>query len=173
MLTASRRIDKCPNPGQRFSDKFPTARTDKMTNTRQMPQLQQSYKIHKRDGFHPQMTLKPFQFNRLSATGLKNNGQQVAGHDDRAKYFLARTNPDPGRSNNEYCKFFWPKEYRITLAIDRFHYIDVHILDSKLVKNAFTSCRVPFYSFCMFNVRSTLRIIVWRCLKSLKVKSEA
>ena len=28
MLTASsRRIDKCPTPGQRFSDKFPTAST--------------------------------------------------------------------------------------------------------------------------------------------------
>ena len=48
MLTASRRIDKCPTPGQRFSDK--------------------SYKIHKRDSFHPQMTLKPFHFNRLSST---------------------------------------------------------------------------------------------------------
>ena len=57
MLTASRRIDKCPTPGQRFSDKFPTAGTDKMTNTQQMPQLQQSYKIHKQDSFHPQMTL--------------------------------------------------------------------------------------------------------------------
>ena len=68
MLTASRRIDKCPTPGQRFSDKFPTAGTDKMTNTQQMPQLQQSYKIHKRDSFHPQMTLKPFHFNRLSST---------------------------------------------------------------------------------------------------------
>ena len=45
MLTASRRIDKCFTPGQRFSDKFPTAGIDKMTNTRQMPQLQQSYKF--------------------------------------------------------------------------------------------------------------------------------
>ena len=33
--TASRRID--PLPGQRFSDKFPTAGTDKMTNAQQMP----------------------------------------------------------------------------------------------------------------------------------------
>lgn len=32
MLTASRRIGKCP--GQRFSDKFPTAGTDRMTNAR-------------------------------------------------------------------------------------------------------------------------------------------
>ena len=31
MLTASRRIDKCPTPGQWFSDKFPTVGTDKMT----------------------------------------------------------------------------------------------------------------------------------------------
>ena len=34
MLTASRRIGKCPTPGQRFSDKFPTAGTDRMTNAR-------------------------------------------------------------------------------------------------------------------------------------------
>ena len=66
MLLASKRIDKHPTPRKRFSDKFPTAGTDKMTNTRQMPQLQQSYKIHKRDCFHPQMTLKPFHFHRLS-----------------------------------------------------------------------------------------------------------
>ena len=31
-----------------------------------------------------------------------NNGQQVAGHDDRPNYFLARTNPDSGQSNDEY-----------------------------------------------------------------------
>ena len=31
-LTASRRFDKCPTPGQRCSEKFPTAGTDKMTN---------------------------------------------------------------------------------------------------------------------------------------------
>ena len=36
MLTASKRIDKCPTPGARFSDKFPTAGTDKMTKARQM-----------------------------------------------------------------------------------------------------------------------------------------
>ena len=66
MLLASKRIDKHPTPRKRFSDKFPTAGTDKMTNTRQMPQLQQSYKIHKRDCFHPQTTLKPFHFHRLS-----------------------------------------------------------------------------------------------------------
>ena len=34
MLTACRRIDKCPIPGQRLSDKFPTVGTDKMTNAR-------------------------------------------------------------------------------------------------------------------------------------------
>ena len=34
-VTASRRIDKCPTPGYRFSDKFPTKRTDKMTNARE------------------------------------------------------------------------------------------------------------------------------------------
>ena len=37
MSIASRRIDKCPTPKQRFSDKFPTARTDKMTNSWQIP----------------------------------------------------------------------------------------------------------------------------------------
>ena len=35
ILIHSRRIEKCPTPGQRFSDKFPTAGTDKMTNARQ------------------------------------------------------------------------------------------------------------------------------------------
>ena len=34
VLTASRRIDKCPTPWQRLSDKFPTVGTDKMTNAR-------------------------------------------------------------------------------------------------------------------------------------------
>ena len=34
-VTASRRIDKCPTPGHRFSDKFPTTGTDKMTNARE------------------------------------------------------------------------------------------------------------------------------------------
>ena len=33
----SRRINKCPTPKQRFSDKFPTARTYKMTNSWQVP----------------------------------------------------------------------------------------------------------------------------------------
>ena len=35
-LTASRRFDKCPTPGHRYSEKFPTAGTDKMANVRQM-----------------------------------------------------------------------------------------------------------------------------------------
>ena len=52
------------------------------------------------------------------------------------------------------------------LAIDSYYYTDVHILDSKLVKNAFTRFRVPFYSFCVFNVRSTLSIIIRGCLNS-------
>ena len=63
---------------------------------------------------------------------------------------MNQTNPDSGWSNNEYYKFFWPKEYQITLAIDRFYYIDIHIFDSKLVKNAFTHCRVPFHGFRVF-----------------------
>ena len=37
MSITSRRIDKCPTPKQRLSDKFPTARTYKMTNSWQMP----------------------------------------------------------------------------------------------------------------------------------------
>ena len=37
--------------------------------------------------------------------------------------------------------FFLPQEYQITLAIDSYYYIDVHILDSKLVKNAFKGFR--------------------------------
>ena len=37
--------------------------------------------------------------------------------------------------------FFLPQEYRITLAIDSYYYIDVHILDSKLVKNTFKGFR--------------------------------
>ena len=82
----------------------------------------------------------------------ENNGQQVAGHDDRPNYFLVRTNPDSGRSNNEYYDFFLPKEYRITLAKDHFDYTDIHTFDSNLknvknVKNAFRRCRVPFRSF--------------------------
>ena len=36
-LTASRRFDKCPTPGQRCSENFPSAETNKMTNAQQMP----------------------------------------------------------------------------------------------------------------------------------------
>ena len=35
-LTASRRFDKCPTPGHRCSEKFPTTGNDKMANARQM-----------------------------------------------------------------------------------------------------------------------------------------
>ena len=94
--------------------------------------------------------------------------QQSAGCRSRwpAKYFLAWTNPNSGWSNNEYYNIFLPQEYRITVAIDSCYYTDIHILDSKLVKNAFTRFRVPFYSFCVFNVRSTLSIIIRGCLNS-------
>ena len=34
---AVNRFFKCPTLGQRFSDKFPTAGTDQITNTQQMP----------------------------------------------------------------------------------------------------------------------------------------
>ena len=33
------------------------------------------------------------------------------------------------------------------LTTDRYYYNDVHIFDSKLVKNAFAHCRVPFRGF--------------------------
>ena len=59
------------------------------------------------------------------------------------------------------------------LAIDHYYYIDVHIFDSKLVKNAFVRCRVLFRSFRVLMLRSTLSINARRCLKSLEVKSEA
>ena len=60
------------------------------------------------------------------------------------------------------------------LAIDHYYYIDVHIFDSKLVKNAFARCRVPFRGFSrVLMLRSTVSIIARRCLKSLEVKSEA
>ena len=35
-VIATGKIGKYPTPGQRFSDKFPTGRVDKMTNARQM-----------------------------------------------------------------------------------------------------------------------------------------
>ena len=86
----------------------------------------------------------------ISVIRAENNRQQVAVHDDCRNIFLARTNPNSGWSNNEYYNFFLPEECQITLAIDRFYYIDVHIFDSKLLKNAFTPCRVPFRGFCVF-----------------------
>ena len=36
------------------------------------------------------------------------------------------------------------------LAVDRYYYINVHIFDSQLVKNAFARCRVPFRGFRAF-----------------------
>ena len=81
MLTASRRIDKCPIPGQRFSDKFPTAGTEKMKNTRQMPGgghvwnwLSHNYnnmikfinETASTRGWH----FKPFQLRKLSSVRL-------------------------------------------------------------------------------------------------------
>ena len=54
-----------------------------------------------------------------------------------------------------------PKEYPIKLAIDCYYYIDVHVFDSKLVKNAFARCRVPFPAFVRFNVACIAGGIVW------------
>ena len=36
------------------------------------------------------------------------------------------------------------------LAVDHYYYIDVHIFDNNLVKNAFARCRVPFCGFRAF-----------------------
>ena len=80
----------------------------------------------------------------------ENNGQQVTGHNDQPNIFLAQTNLDSGQLNNECYNIFLPKEYQIMLAIDHFYYIDVQVFGIKLMKNAFTSCRVPFCSFCAF-----------------------
>ena len=100
----------------------------------------------------------------------QNDGQQVAGHDDRPKYFLARTNPDFGRSNNEYYNFFF--SYGLSnYACNRSLYCTgVQVFGGKLVKNSFTRCWVNLLSaiFAPFHVRlyipwvSSLR---W-CLKS-------
>jgi len=40
-----------------------------------------------------------FEFDQPTEIKAQNNGQQVAGHDDRPNNFLARTNPDFGQSN--------------------------------------------------------------------------
>ena len=51
------------------------------------------------------------------------------------------------------------------LAIVRYYYINVQVLGGKLVKNEFTRCKVPFHTvFLRFNVRSTLSIIIRRCM---------
>ena len=79
-----------------------------------------------------------------------NNGQQVAGHDDRPNIFYPGQNPILAGQIMNTNNFFLPQEYPIMLAIDRYYYIDVHIFDSKLVKNAFARCRVPFRGFRAF-----------------------
>ena len=47
-------------------------------------------------------------------------------------------------------------------------YIDVHIFDSNLVKNAFTRCRVPFRSFCVFQCLEYHRTAVSKVSKGKK-----
>ena len=89
-----------------------------------------------------------WKFLKNMISRAENNGQQVNLY--QTKYFLARTNPDSGWSNNEYYNIFLPKEYQIMLAIDCFYYIVIQVFDIKLMKNAFTRCRFPFRSFCMF-----------------------
>ena len=52
------------------------------------------------------------------------------------------------------------------LAIDRYYYIDVHIFDSKLVKNAFARCLVPFRGFHAFKFPkwTSVKLDLFPCL---------
>ena len=65
----------------------------------------------------------------------ENNGQQVAGHDDRPNIFYPRQTPNLAGQIMKTIMFFWPKEYRIMLAIDLNYYIGCgHNWDFTLVK---------------------------------------
>ena len=80
----------------------------------------------------------------------ENNGQQFAGHDDRPNIFSPGQTPILAGEIMNTNNFCLPMEYPIMLAINRYYYIDAHIFDNKLVKNAFAHCRVPFRSFHEF-----------------------
>ena len=134
MLTASKRIDKSPTPrADRGFLFFPTAGTDKMTNTRQMPQLQQSYKIHKRDGFHPQMTLinpftlenyplwdyfatNNFQINEFKAVWHFNNLLEL--HYPASKGYIFAAWAGVESSQSQKCSLY--SQGRVAFAMTRF-----------------------------------------------------
>ena len=69
-----------------------------------------------------------------------------------------------GQIMNTILNIFLLKEYRILLAIDRYYYVDVQVLVASWSK--MNSNVVKFLSavFSGFNVRSTLSIIIQRCL---------
>ena len=70
--------------------------------------------------------------------------------DSRLPVMMTGQTPIPAGQIMNTNFFFLPEEYPIMLAIDRYYYTDVHIFDSKLVKNAFARCRVPFCGFRAF-----------------------
>ena len=63
MLTASRRIDKSPTPRAEVFFFFPPQGPTRWQIPDTCHNYNKSYKINKRDGFHPQMT--PFHFRKL------------------------------------------------------------------------------------------------------------
>ena len=83
-----------------------------------------------------------------------------------AKYFLARTNPDFGRSNNEYYNIFF-----LPNGIERCSALTFSFLAASWWK--IHSRVLEFLSavFARFHVRYTLSIIVRRCLKSTRFVS--
>ena len=105
--------------------------------------------------------------------GLQGSKYRTAGRRSwwPAKYFLARTNPNFGRSRyyNIYIYIFCLMEYRITLAIDRCSAFTFSFLAASRWK--IHSHVLEFLSavFARFHVRYTLSIIVRRCLKSPRV----
>ena len=88
-----------------------------------------------------------------------------------SQIFLARTNPDFDRSNNEYYIFFLAFAILNCTGNRLLYCIDFQVFGGKLVKNSFTHFWVPFQSFHTFSCPFiyALSIIVWRCLKSHKV----
>ena len=103
------------------------------------------------------------------ALRAQNNGQLVAGHDDRPNNFLTgQTWILAGQIMNTMI-FFPYMEYQITLAIDRCTALMFRFLAARWWYS-FTSCWVPFRGVpplsCPFIYTLTLSIIVRQCLKS-------
>ena len=137
MLTASRRIDKCFTPGQRFSDKFPTAGTDKMTNTRQMPQLQQSYKFINEMASTRRWHLNPFtlenyplwdyfaannfQINELKKNGISTTSWSCITLQAEATFALSELACETFRQlTQRKCSLCSSSKGRVAFAITRF-----------------------------------------------------